>query len=461
MKTELMTNRGIRYLILLTLLVATLIAPANAQWDSWQNLGEPGSSLVSGISMGNGTAFYADAWNCHGYRITNYGSNWTDIGPLVNCGSPDYDGFIQYGIGYAGNGIAVLSDYKRNILRTTNYGANWTNLGPVFGADHYTEESIPYVGNGTFIAVGAGGGVYYGTGYGLNWSKVSTIPSSYSFESDLAYSSNGTLVMGDDNGNLWRSTNLGLNWTNVLTCNSGWIAAVSFGDGVFIATCNIHGNPGRVTVYRSTDDGQTWTNVTVASGTFQYTNIVYMSSGIFLFGSFYGDNHLFRTLDYGLTWQDLGNIIPGASMLQSSFVNVGNGTLLLGDSNGYLFKSTGPVPTPTPTPTPTPGDLINTPVGYGKYISAPFDASINVSFASVQLNGTINHDEVTLYTQYSTDDNTWFGWARSNYTQNMYAVAPEQYGRYFKYMIIAPPGTNVTRVTIYYITSPDGVIYID
>ncbi len=110
---------------------------------------------------------------------------------------------------------------------------------------------------------------------------------------------------------------------------------------------------------------------------------------------------------------------------------------------------------------PQNSNLINTPAGHGKYISGVFDAGKNVTFSSIQLTGRGISNQVDIYTAYSPDNRTWFNWTQTSGNGDVYSIPSGEYGRYLEYMIIAPYGTKISNVTISYIVSPNGIIYIE
>jgi parallel beta-helix repeat protein len=112
------------------------------------------------------------------------------------------------------------------------------------------------------------------------------------------------------------------------------------------------------------------------------------------------------------------------------------------------------------TDSPLPSSAGITTDGDGKYTSAPLDLGKNVTFASIRLSGRGVNNRVRLYTSYRADGTSWSDWTQATKSSDDYTVASGEYGRYFAYIIIAPAGVIVTKSTIDYVESPNGVIEI-
>jgi photosystem II stability/assembly factor-like uncharacterized protein len=82
------------------------------------------------------------------------------------------------------------------------------------------------------------------------------------------------------------------------------------------------------------DIGSYWNNVGIAAGTI-IRGITYLGNGIAIFGG--GNGHIWRSVDYGLTWADLGNKYSASILFTFSYV--GNGIVIgIGDS-GRVIRS--------------------------------------------------------------------------------------------------------------------------
>ncbi len=162
------------------------------------------------------------------------------------------------------------------------------------------------------------------------------------------------------------------------------------------------------------------------------------------------------SVDSGADAGWIDNVVVGTSSTHTVMVNAENEN---GISNTVVWTvNVQSLVLPVPMSI---SDNASVPSGYGKYTSEALDFGKNVTFASIQLTGTGKINQAKVYTTYNADGTVWLGWAQAAYTSpGLYTAASGQYGRYFGYIIVVPKGIRITGVTIGYVESPDGVIYI-
>ena len=177
----------------------------------------------------------------------------------------------------------------------------------------------------------------------------------------LAIHSGGTIFAGTagcgtgvyrstDNGDSWTLVNTGLTSTDVA-------ALASDGSNIFAGTRSIMGQGGGM--FRSTDNGDTWTEQNTGFAARDVNAVVLNEAGYIFTGTAGG---VFRSINDAEGWSNVssGLVPPG-----------GNVWALAIDSEGFLFAGTGgagvfrsvnstipsplpPRPRPTPHPRPTP-----------------------------------------------------------------------------------------------------------
>lgn len=87
----------------------------------------------------------------------------------------------------------------------------------------------------------------------------------------------------------------------------------------------------------TSDIGKNWKDI--GAITVDARTISYLGNGIIIMGD--GAGHIFRSVDYGNTWTDLGVISPAFSGFNpKSSVYLGNGIAIIGDDDGRVFRST-------------------------------------------------------------------------------------------------------------------------
>jgi PKD repeat protein len=113
----------------------------------------------------------------------------------------------------------------------------------------------------------------------------------------------------------WRSTDNGATWTR-MTSNSGWSArhhftTVAMADGRIVLMGGVEnpGSPNKNDVWRSADNGATWTLVNASSGwppRFVHTSVIMPDRSIVLMGGYNQQmgytNDVWRSADSGATW---------------------------------------------------------------------------------------------------------------------------------------------------------------
>jgi photosystem II stability/assembly factor-like uncharacterized protein len=225
-------------------------------------------------------------------------------------------------------------------LETKDIGRNWSAITTGAGADLI--RTVCYLGNGISLFGTATGHVWRSTDYGNTWTDLGDITGAFLVH-NICYLGNGIVILGDDNGHEWRSTDFGVTWTDIGDVSGGTnrnLTSFSYlGNGVAILTTHNQG-PGifSVSIRISTDYGLTWAirRVDDLAGGQGYESSTYIENGIVLAGR--SDGHVFRAVDNGNTWTDLGDITTtGAAIFTFSYL--GNGIVIFGTNDNHIFRS--------------------------------------------------------------------------------------------------------------------------
>ena len=89
----------------------------------------------------------------------------------------------------------------------------------------------------------------------------------------------------------------GITWTTATTVPSNEWQAVAYGNGTFVAVAASGSNR----AMRSTDDGVTWTGVTLPEDGNKYYGVAY-GNGTFVAVASDGSNRVIYSTDDGVTW---------------------------------------------------------------------------------------------------------------------------------------------------------------
>lgn len=184
--------------------------------------------------------------------------------------------------------------YGSGIFRSNDNGNNWTKLnhpnlyvGDLLSAHNRIYAIISEAEGGPYPAK-----IYSSLDLGENWSS-STFIESFS----CLTASGENLLVGSGFG-LYRSTNYGQSWTNIVNGipNNIAVGSIASKDSIILF---IDGGAG---VYRSTDYGLSW-NLIIISGLYSGNKVEYVGDRFYVGSS--QVNVLFQSLNDGLTWSSV------------------------------------------------------------------------------------------------------------------------------------------------------------
>lgn len=256
-----------------------------------------------------------------------------------------------------GDGVMIAgSRYPRpgHIYVSRNAGETWTDSGNVLGDDPL-RSSVTCIAAGTgrdaFLLTGDSH-VWRSTDQGQTWSRLVRVSQNprlgtYQRAYGLAVLPTGTLLVSDTNpggGHVFRSTDRGETWSDLGAISSQALYRFQPTPEVVL----LNGWQGHV--YRSDDDGLNWTDCGPIADSPLYAT-EHLADEIFLQGS--GDGRVLRSADNGTTWHEVARLDGAAD----DFATVGDRLILYstytGDRNIYLSRdggeswtNTGPIPTP-------------------------------------------------------------------------------------------------------------------
>ena len=250
------------------------------------------------------------------YTHTDYGLNWEDLGAVFPT--------KVMAVTYLGNGIVLAGPHNTHIYRSTDYGSTWTDLGSITVANIIPIESL---GNGIVLVGDDANHIFRSTDYGLTWADLGVITSEEVriFE----YLGNSTVIMADTDGHIWRSTDLGINWNDLgeMTIFSFYISEY-LGEGIVLFG-------GLNCLFRSSDYGKTWEDITSLVDTGTILAMTNLGNGIAILSGHHP--YVDRTTDYGVTWESSVDITMGD---MNTMKYLGNGVVIMIESGGSVWRST-------------------------------------------------------------------------------------------------------------------------
>jgi PKD repeat protein len=282
--------------------------------------------------------------------------NWTWITDSASCGSRLAPGLVQTSTGVI---VLIGGGGSTDTWISYNNGDSWTrqsiNAGWHSNGYGLYEQAVILSDDTIVISCEASiwlpydQAVWKSTDLGINWTQLTASPGypPRFFHSVVRLSNDHIILMGgygnwygfDPNYNyndVWRSTDGGTTWAQ-MTASAGWdgrrfFNAVVLSDDSIVVTSGLHGHG----VWISTDEGANWTEQTDTPGYstgYGAMATVLLNDDIILMGGDQGSadyvDDVWRSVDAGENWT-LENASPGwvARWLAAS-VRVSNGDVLL------------------------------------------------------------------------------------------------------------------------------------
>jgi photosystem II stability/assembly factor-like uncharacterized protein len=259
------------------------------------------------------------------YRSTNNGSSWTQT-----CTNPFSDYVFA---GQIVSGGAIVVSTGSGIYWSADNGATFALRAS--GLVGYTGTNIAVNANSDVFTL-VGGALYRMSSGDTAWKQMNQGPFSF-----LAQSEDGVVYTVDRAGKFALAASVSPHQGNWYLCDAlasirTWGMAVSSGGTVFAATDS--------GLYKSTDKGATWSHITVLSAhpTWIVDDVIVLPTGTVLVNysslvSVGGDYGVYRSTDNGATWTK----VSGANAyLVSEFVLGASGTVYaVGLLGSALYRS--------------------------------------------------------------------------------------------------------------------------
>jgi RHS repeat-associated protein len=309
---------------------------ANAGWSagSWYNtVVMPDGSIVLMGGISENGRFKADVW-----RSMDNGATWSQVNA-----SAGWSGRAGHSSVAVPDGSIVLmggsedmsgGSQKNDVWRSQDNGATWSLVTANAGWSARSGHSSVVMPDGSIVLMGGSENMSSGSqkndvwrseDNGATWSLVTA---NAGWSGRAGHSSvvmpDGSIVLmgggedpsgGSQKNDIWRSQDNGATWS-LVTANAGWSArtghsSVVMPDGSIVLMGggeDLSGSSRKNDVWRSTDNGATWSLVTAnAEWTARYlhSSVVSPDSSIVLMGGYEsGDlkNDVWRSQDNGATW---------------------------------------------------------------------------------------------------------------------------------------------------------------
>ena len=398
------------------------IAPNSSTWTL---IGpQPTSGLVSGRVTGiaidprSNNTVYIGAAEGGVWKTTDGGVTWlplTDSQVSLASGAIALDPLSPDTV-YVGTGEANFSGdsyYGAGILKSTDAGATWTSIVGPFLQDHIGAIVVNTV-NSQIVLCASDSGIWRSADGAQTWTQTLAGAIGTSLALDPGNPNSVYAALGDSYGNakngVYHSTDGGLTWqaltgTGLPSTGAGRIQIamapsqtqtlyVQIQDAV--STGNLWGT--LLGIYKSTDGGNTWTQLTAAqeSGTQLWYDSAIAVSPLDPNVVFAGAIGLIRSLDGGQSWS---NVLPMHAD-KHAFAFTQDGAELFIATDGGIYSTTG-ITAANPTAASLNTTLALTQFYPGMAIH-PQDPEIAI--AGTQDNGTQFFSGAPLWTQVECGD---------------------------------------------------------
>lgn len=279
---------------------------------------------------------------------TDGGRTWQAVsGPLARLQSVAFSpDFGDDQTAFAATGRPGLS--AGDVYRSTDGGLNWTQVlsgslyaalavSPDFADDHTLWVSA--------FSGGSGVGIYCSVDGGDTWALLPSWVEARVLAPSPNYGVDQTLFAGGQGG-LWRSVNGGAAWTQALTQPVTALAvSPAYGASRTLYAGVKEGSAALGVIYRSTDGGTMWQQLedtsippTEGCGPSTISALTFAVDGSVLAGIYFGDEcgggAVYRSVDGGETWQEMGSGLVTYNVLALATAPSGSLALYAGTDGG-------------------------------------------------------------------------------------------------------------------------------
>ncbi len=296
---------------------------------TWRDVDLPGASTdpLYNVSCANATTCVAIGNSATTgpdiYRTSNAGATWQRVTAFPLGGSWYHIDFVSPTIGFMGSNGATA--------RTQDGGATWQAQSgypscPVMYGMDFRDSLVGLCGGDRVSTTDGGPGIFKTTDAGKTWVRKFSQSAN-----DVLWLDNTTAI-ATVGISIYRSTNAGDTWTEISgAIFTGLDEMVQLPNGVIVGV-SLAGD-----AWRSTDGGFNWTLTLEGVGSLPANwNVSFFNDQV---GAIVGQGgYIFKTTDGGLTWTQLNSGIGGVEFHDLEMFDDSTG-LAVGD-NGYYVRTT-------------------------------------------------------------------------------------------------------------------------
>ncbi|MCB0793344.1 MAG: T9SS type A sorting domain-containing protein [Flavobacteriales bacterium] len=268
-------------------LLLLALGPITAQ--TWYPANEPYGGRVASLHEASDGALLCGTLKGL-YRSTDDGMSWQNI-----SGSYGNWSFASITSTPSGNYLVLKSLYE--VLRSSDGGQNWTPLV----TPNWTSASKLIANSSGQVFISTNTNAWRSDDEGDTWTAIPTPAPQHNLRS-LRLSPDEELFASTTNQRILRSDDNGDTWTELFTAANDIQEFAFVGNDVVYALTSFSG------FYNSTDNGDTWTLLPALPGTNGGYALAANAGGDVFVGSY--DDLVFRSTDGGNTWTDVSYDLP-------------------------------------------------------------------------------------------------------------------------------------------------------
>jgi photosystem II stability/assembly factor-like uncharacterized protein len=286
----------------------------------------PGFTSIQAMCTSGNTVF-ASTYG-YTYGSTDNGENWYHVSALE--GAAPWSFYCDHSL--------ILAGGVNKIYKSTDYGNTFITIELNFPFSIVNIYSVTAIGSTVFAATSYDG-VYNSTDNGLTWSPANEGMGPKDTRA-LAVSGTSTLIAGTHYVGVYRSTDMGSHWNKSMagfTAGSTIATMLSSGSSIFAGT---RGDG----MYRTTDNGASWMKLSGTNDTLNYSAIQEMceKDGVIYAGTrLQFSSTVYKSTDNGLTWTRSGSGLPSNLTFVTDMATSGNNIISSTDEGVYYSPDDG------------------------------------------------------------------------------------------------------------------------